>query len=245
MINDNNQLLYNINNLHQIYNGRTILNINHLSIYKQEILAIVGPNGAGKSTLLRILNFLEAAHNGQIYFDGESIEKTPSIHTIRKVAMMFQNPQLLNKSVRSNIEYGLKIRGKRSNELVLQETLKNVGLIQYAQNKVSSLSGGELQRVAIARTLILNTKALLLDEPTSNLDPYNTDLIEQLIRTHHKLHKSTIVLVTHNLHQARRLAHRCALLLDGNLIEISSTKDFFEKPNDKRVSEFIHGKIIY
>ena len=116
---------------------------------------------------------------------------------------------------------------------------------QYAQNKVSSLSGGELQRVAIARTLILNTKALLLDEPTSNLDPYNTDLIEQLIRTHHKLHKSTIVLVTHNLHQARRLAHRCALLLDGNLIEISSTKDFFEKPNDKRVSEFIHGKIIY
>ena len=112
-------------------------------------------------------------------------------------------------------------------------------------NSASSLSGGELQRVALARALVLNTEALLLDEPTSNLDPYNTSLIESLITEHHQKHKSTIVLVTHNLFQARRLAQRCALLLDGQLIEVAPTNTFFEASQDTRVSAFVNGNMIY
>ena len=242
---DNPQPLFQLENLKQEYDGKNILNIKKLSIHRQEILAIVGPNGAGKSTLLRILDFLETPNHGKLYFEGQLINEPPSTTTRRKVSMMFQNPQLLNASVKSNIEYGLKIRGQSKNDKLVNKTLKQVGLNGLAHNNATSISGGELQRVALARTLILASKVLLLDEPTSNLDPYNTGLIESLIIEHHKLHQSTIILVTHNLHQARRLSKRCALLLDGELIEIAPTEDFFDRPNDIRVSEFVHGKMIY
>ena len=125
------------------------------------------------------------------------------------------------------------------------QSLERVGLAGLEQSNTSSLSGGELQRVALARSLVLNTEALLLDEPTSNLAPYNTSLIESLITEHHKMHNSTIVLVTHNLFQAKRLAQRCALMLDGKLVEVAPTNSFFEKSNDKRVSAFVHGDMVY
>ncbi len=139
----------------------------------------------------------------------------------------------------------MEIRGKSKDHNQVVQTLERVGLAGLEQSGASSLSGGELQRVALARALVLKTEALLLDEPTSNLDPYNTSLIESLISEHHQMHKSTIVLVTHNLFQARRLAQRCALLLDGQLVEVAPTNTFFEAANDTRVSAFVHGDMVY
>ena len=241
----NNQVLYHIEDLQKDYRGHTVLQIESLSIHRNEIIAIIGPSGSGKSTLLRVLNFLEPPTHGKLYFDGTAIEDVPSMKTRRRVTTVFQNPQLLNRSVKANVEFGLKIRGLSENHNQVMQTLERVGLAGLEQSNTSSLSGGELQRVALARSLVLNTEALLLDEPTSNLDPYNTSLIESLITEHHKMHNSTIVLVTHNLFQAKRLAQRCALMLDGKLVEVAPTNSFFEKSNDKRVSAFVHGDMVY
>jgi len=241
----NNQVLYHIEDLQKDYDGRTVLQIESLSIHRSEIIAIIGPSGSGKSTLLRVLNFLESPTHGKLYFDGTAIEDAPSMKTRRRVTTVFQNPQLLNRSVKANVEFGLKIRGVSENYNQVMQTLERVGLAGLEQSNTSSLSGGELQRVALARSLVLNTEALLLDEPTSNLDPYNTSLIESLITEHHKMHNSTIVLVTHNLFQAKRLAQRCALMLDGKLVEVAPTNSFFETSNDKRVSAFVHGDMVY
>ena len=242
---NNKHPLYHIENLQKQYDRRTILKIDTLSIHRGEIIAILGPSGSGKSTLLRLLNFLEQPTNGKLYFNGMLVEDMPRIETRRDVTTVFQNPQLLNRSVRDNVEFGLKIRGELTGRKQVINALERVGLSGLEHNSASSLSGGELQRVALARALVLNTEALLLDEPTSNLDPYNTSLIESLITEHHQTHKSTIVLVTHNLFQARRLAQRCALLLDGQLIEVAPTNPFFEASHDTRVSAFVNGNMIY
>jgi len=241
----NNQALYQIENLQKDYGERTVLQIESLSIHRSEIIAILGPSGSGKSTLLRILNFLETPTHGKLYFDGTAVEDLPPMETLRRVTTVFQNPQLLNRSVKANVEFGLEIRGKSNYHNQVIQSLERVGLAGLEQSGASSLSGGELQRVALARALVLKTEALLLDEPTSNLDPYNTSLIESLISEHHQMHKSTIVLVTHNLFQARRLAQRCALLLDGQLVEVAPTNTFFEAANDTRVSAFVHGDMVY
>lgn len=241
----NNQALYHIEDLQKDYDGRTVLQIESLSIHRSEVIAILGPSGSGKSTLLRILNFLEPPTHGKLYFDGTVIEDVPSMETRRRVTTVFQSPQLLNRSVKANVEFGLEIRGKSKDHNQVVQTLERVGLAGLEQSGASSLSGGELQRVALARALVLNTEALLLDEPTSNLDPYNTSLIESLISEHHQVHKSTIVLVTHNLFQARRLAQRCALMLDGKLVEVAPTNSFFESTNDTRASAFVHGDMVY
>ena len=237
--------LYHIKNLQKQYDTRTVLKIDSLSIHRGEIIAILGPSGSGKSTLLRLLNFLEQPTKGKIYFDGTLVEDMPRIETRREVTTVFQNPQLLNRSVKDNVEFGLKIRGKLTSRKQVIYALERVGLAGLEHSSASSLSGGELQRVALARALVLNTEALLLDEPTSNLDPYNTSLLESLITEHHQIHKSTIVLVTHNLFQARRLAQRCALLLDGQLVEVAPTNTFFDAARDIRVSAFVNGDMIY
>jgi len=237
--------LYHIENLQKQYDTRTVLKIDSLSIHRGEIMAILGPSGSGKSTLLRLLNFLEQPTKGKLYFDGTLVEDMPRIEIRREVTTVFQNPQLLNRSVKDNVEFGLKIRGELTSRKQVIDALERVGLTGLEHSSASSLSGGELQRVALARALVLNTEALLLDEPTSNLDPYNTSLLESLITEHHQTHKSTIVLVTHNLFQARRLAQRCALLLDGQLVEVAPTNTFFDAAHDVRVSAFVNGDMIY
>ncbi len=242
---NNKHPLYHIENLQKQYDTRTVLKIDSLSIHRGEIIAILGPSGSGKSTLLRLLNFLEQPTKGKIYFDGTLVEDMPRIETRREVTTVFQNPQLLNRSVKDNVEFGLKIRGELTSRKQVIDALERVGLTGLEHSSASSLSGGELQRVALARALVLNTEALLLDEPTSNLDPYNTSLLESLITEHHQTHKSTIVLVTHNLFQARRLAQRCALLLDGQLVEVAPTNTFFDAAHDIRVSAFVNGDMIY
>ncbi|MCA9961915.1 MAG: ATP-binding cassette domain-containing protein, partial [Anaerolineales bacterium] len=123
--------------------------------------------------------------------------------------------------------------------------LQQVGLQTIARQRARTLSGGEAQRVALARAIVLHPDVLLLDEPTANLDPYNISLIEQIIRQLNEQAGTTIVLVTHNVFQAKRLAHRVALLLDGRIVEIAATHTFFHNPADPRTKAFVAGDMVY
>jgi tungstate transport system ATP-binding protein len=241
-------VVYRLHNLAQVYDGRTVLHIDQLDIYKGEILAIVGPSGAGKSTLLRLLNFLEHPTTGSLSFDNIRLNGAgPGLELRRQVTTVFQHPVLLNRSVAANVAYGLKIR-QMSRKLInqaVETALARVGLQELAQARASTLSGGEAQRVALARALVIQPAVLLLDEPTANLDPYNVKLIEQIVAEVNQKLGTTMVLVTHNIFQAKRLAHRTALLLEGRLVEIAATDTFFNRPTDPRTAAFVQGDMVY
>jgi len=166
------------------------------------------------------------------------------IETRRQVTTVFQRPILLRATVRENIAYGLSLRGERSDGRVTA-ILSRVGLTSLAGAPAHKLSGGEMQRVALARALVIDPKVLLLDEPTANLDPYNVGLIEEIVREHNCARGTTVVLVTHNVFQARRLGHRVGLMLGGRLIEVSETSTFFDSPSDPRTAAFVRGEMVY
>ncbi|MBU6350431.1 MAG: phosphate ABC transporter ATP-binding protein [Chloroflexi bacterium] len=239
--------LYTLQGITVRYGARTVLAVDKLAIRRGEILSVVGPSGAGKSTLLRLLNFLHPPTSGEIHFDGIpfSADRAATLEMRRRVTTVFQHPVLLRRSVEANVTYGLRLRGQRGDAEALHATLASVGLAELAQQPARTLSGGEAQRVALARALVLRPEALLLDEPTANLDPYNVGLIEQNIARLNQEQQTTIVLVTHNLHQARRLAHRVLFLLDGHPVETAVTQTFFEFPHDPRTGAFVRGDMVY
>ena len=239
---------YQLRDVMQHYHSRTVLDVPHLNIQRGEILAIVGPSGAGKSTLLRLLGFLEKPTDGDVTvcFNKRQITyQNISTEERRQMAMVFQNSVMLSRNVRSNVAYGLNIRGQRRNREAVEAVLKKVDLAHLANVRPQTLSGGEMQRVAIARALVLNPQVLLLDEPTANLDPYNVKVIESCVLEQNKEHQTTIIMVTHNIFQARRLADRVMLLVDGKLIEIAPTNVFFDTPSDPRTAKFLSGDMIY
>ena len=241
-------IIYRLDKLTKKYQNRTVLQINRLDIYAGEILAVVGPSGAGKSTLLRHLNFLEHPTKGSLTFGHKLWNGTPPpLDVRRKVTTVFQQPVLLNRSVAANVAYGLKARGKRGKPVqqAVAEALDQVGLGDLAGASARTLSGGEAQRVALARALVIQPRVLLMDEPTANLDPRNVNLIEQIITSVNRQQKTTVVLVTHNIFQARRLAHRTAFLLDGQLVEVANTATFFDHPTEPRTAAFVRGEMVY
>ena len=237
--------LYRLSDVVKVYGQREVLHIEELEVYRGEILGIVGPNGAGKSTLLRLLNFLEPPTSGKIVFDGYPVDGTVSLGIRRQVTTVFQRPILLNATIQQNVAYGLRIRGEREIESKVKEALARVGLIEFAKTPVRTLSGGEAQRVALARAMVIEPEVLLLDEPTANLDPYNVGLIEGVIADLNCEQGTTIILVTHNIFQAKRLAHRVGLLLEGRIIEVGEVEEFFEAPRDPRTVAFVRGEIVY
>jgi tungstate transport system ATP-binding protein len=238
---------YSLHNVTKTYNGRNVLQIPGLEVRCGEVFAVVGPSGAGKSTLLRLLNFLEPPTSGTIRFRDAvfGARSDMPLRLRRRVSTVFQRPVLLSRSVADNVGYGLSLRGCRDNAGQVERTLAKVGLASLATQPARTLSGGEAQRVALARAMVLELDALLLDEPTANLDPYNVGLIEDIIRDLNQGRQTTTVLVTHNVFQARRLADRVALLLDGQLVEVADVADFFERPHDPRTAAFVRGEMVY
>ncbi len=239
--------IYRLHGVAKAYEGRCVLQVDDLDIHRGEIFALVGPSGAGKSTLLRLLNFLEPPTDGRIHFLGA--EFTPdgdmSLHLRRRVTTVFQRPILLNRSVWANVSYGLQLRGRPNPDGTIEKTLEQVGLTALTNQKARTLSGGEAQRVALARAMVLRPDVLLLDEPTANLDPFNVGLIEETARSLNRERGTTLVLVTHNIFQARRLAHRVALMLEGRLVEVADVDSFFETPSDPRTRAFVRGEMVY
>ena len=242
-----NELIYTLEDVTKQYEGSTVLRVDWLEVGRGEILAVVGPSGSGKSTLLRLLNFLEEPSAGRITFLGRDVTQVRGVPLAvrRQVTTVFQHSILLNRSVRDNVAFGLGLRGQRNSSREVEEALEMVGLGHLQKRRARTLSGGEAQRVALARALVLKPEVLLLDEPTANLDPANVGLIEEVVRTQNRERGTTIVLVTHNVFQARRMADRVALLLGGELIEIAPTDRFFESPRDPRTRAFMSGEMVY
>ena len=236
--------LYQLRGVTRAYGGRRVVDVEALDIERGEILCLVGPSGSGKSTLLRLLNFLEPPTSGTILFDGQPIPPELPLALLRRVTTVFQRPILLNRSVRDNVAYGLRLRGLSLDGRV-DEALDRVGLTAFAHQPAHKLSGGELQRAALARALVLDPEVLLLDEPTANLDPYNVGLIESIVHAQNRERGTTVVLVTHNVFQARRLASRAGLLLEGKVVEVAPVEPFFDSPRDPRTAAFVRGEMVY
>ena len=241
------EIIYRLRQLTKQYDGRRVLDVNQLDIQRSEILALVGPSGSGKSTLLRLLNFLEPPSSGAIEFLGAPFtpNKLMPLTLRRRVTMVFQRSILLNRSVKANVRYSYRLHGHRNSNGLIDTTLADVGLADLVQQNARKLSGGEAQRVALARAMVLQPDVLLLDEPTANLDPYNVHMIEEILFRLNQQTGTTLVLVTHNVFQARRLAQRVALILDGRLIEIARVDEFFAAPRDERTAAFIRGDMVY
>ena len=237
--------VYTLNRLKKQYAGRSVLEIDRLEILQGEVLALVGPSGAGKSTLLRLLNFLEAPDGGELTYAGQAAGPALPLALRRQVTTVFQRPALLHDSVENNVAYGLRLRGQRNSRAVVIAALERMGLAGLRRAPARTLSGGEAQRVALARAIVIQPQVLLLDEPTANLDPYNIGLIEEVVREINQARRTTVVLVTHNIFQARRLADRVGLLLNGKLVELAATHNFFEAPTDPRTRAFVNGEMVY
>ncbi len=241
------QAVYRLDRVTKLYGARTVLDQVSLDIQRGEFLAIVGPSGSGKSTLLRLLNFLEPPTSGRIRFDDVEFTATQDVplSVSRRVTTVAQRPLLLDRTVQANVRYPLRLRGRRDSANEVDDALAQVGLTALAKQSARTLSGGEAQRVALARAMVIRPEVLLLDEPTANLDPYNVGVIEQTVRALNAGQGTTLVMVTHNVFQAKRLAHRIALFFDGKIVEIADTQEFFDSPQDPRTSAFVRGEIVY
>jgi tungstate transport system ATP-binding protein len=207
-------------------------------------MALVGPTGAGKTTLLRLLTGVESADEGAVHFNGATFGRGSELSRLREIAMVHQRPVLLGGSVESNVAFGLRVR-RRAADGKVRNLLDRLQLARFARQAARSLSGGQVQLVALARALALEPKVLLLDEPTANLDPAYVALVERVIHECQASQGMTIVWATHNLFQARRMSHRVTLLLDGNIVEVAENAAFFTSPSDPRTADFIHGKTVY
>jgi tungstate transport system ATP-binding protein len=235
---------YILDRIQMRYADRLVLDIPSLQIKEGETLAVVGPSGSGKSTLLRLLDYLEPPSQGQIKFFGTAPEPARQVAVRRRIGVLFQRPEMLAGSLRQNIRFGQSVRGAVDEQRIGQ-VLAQVHLDSLAEAAASTLSGGEIQRAALARVLVYEPEVLLLDEPTANLDPANVKMFETIFQEAVRDSGVTAVLVTHNVHQARRLADRIAFLLNGELIELSPTGTFFSDPLDPRSRAFVEGEMIY
>ena len=238
--------LYEMQGLQKRYNGRVVLDVGRLAIVRGEVLALVGPSGAGKSTLLRLLAFLELPSAGELRYDGRPAgEEWPGLAQRRAITMVFQHPQLLRRSVFDNVAYGLRLRRQEFDPADVNAVIRQMGLAHLSGARSNTLSGGEMQRVALARALVLKPEVLLLDEPTANLDPYNINLIEEMVQFAAAEKGTTVAVVTHNVFQAQRLSDRVGLLLEGKLVEVSETAAFFSDPERSETAAFVRGEIVY
>ena len=224
-------VLAELNNLTKCFGNRTALDDITLQIEEGEVLALLGPNGSGKTTLLKVLAFLEKPDGGKVKFQGETVTEKNSERMRLQSAMVFQRTLLFSTTVFNNVAYGLRMR--KTPKTVIEEEVRNalklVKLEGFDKRSAKRLSGGEQQRVALARALVLKTRLLLLDEPTANLDPKNASILEEVIATANRELKTTIVMATHNMFQARALPHRIALINDGKITEVGKSADVFGK----------------
>jgi len=196
-----------------------------LSVERGELLGVVGPSGSGKSSLLRLLNRLDEPTSGTVYLEGQDYRQIEPRELRRRVGMVTQRPFLFPGDVMGNVRFGPAQRGELLPETEVAALLDHVGLPDFAGRNVANLSGGEQQRVSLARALANQPEVLLLDEPTSALDEKAKAGIEELIRALVSEGRVTFALVTHDLDQARRLCRRVAMMQKGELLQIGATEE--------------------
>lgn len=218
--------------------GQTLIDDLSMDLKPNAISVIMGPNGAGKSLLLRLLHGLIPPASGIIKWGGNPMNDAIR----RRQAMVFQRPVMLRRSVAANIDFAIKLRGVTSHDQ-RQQALSAVDLANKADQPAKSLSGGEQQRLALARALTTDPAILFLDEPTANLDPASTAAIEKIMRAAHE-DGTKIVLVSHDLGQARRLAHEIIFMHRGRIIEQTPATQFFNAPVSKQANDFLAGRLV-
>jgi tungstate transport system ATP-binding protein len=224
-------------------NRRDALKIESLDIQKGETLAVVGPNGAGKSTFLLALAHLLKSSKGEIALNGKPQKEWHDLEYRRKIAFVFQDPLLMDMSVRENIALGLKFRSVDKTEI--QERVfkwaKAMGVEKLLERRANQLSGGEAQRVSLARAFVLDPELLLMDEPFSAVDPQTREkLLEDLSKVLAENHRTTIF-VTHNLKEAAQFGDRVAVIIDGELKQVGKAEQIKDKPADVSVRDFVRG----
>jgi tungstate transport system ATP-binding protein len=223
--------------------SRSVLEVASLDVEKGEVLSLVGPNGAGKTTLLLALANLLKAEQGDIRFGDRSLTQWNALQYRRRISFVFQVPLLLDMSVADNLALGLKFRGLSKKEISprVDKWLKQLGIEALAKRRARELSGGEAQRVSLARAFVLEPELLLLDEPFPALDPAaRSKLVEDLSSLLAADH-CTAILVTHNLREAAQLGNRVAVIVAGRLRQIGAARQIKAQPADKEVADFLRG----
>jgi len=247
-----NEIKISVKNLRASFGKTEVLHEINIEIPERKVVAIIGPSGCGKSTFLRCLNRMHevvgGTITGEILIDGTDIMKDDPVYLRRRVGMVFQKPNPFpTMSIFNNVVAGLKMNGFRNKKVlkqIVEKSLKQAALWSEVKDNLNdsgaNISGGQQQRLCIARTIALNPEVILMDEPASALDPISTAKIEELI---FELKKDfTIVIVTHNMQQAARVSDYTAFFYMGKLIEYSGTKKMFTAPDKKQTEDYITGR---
>ncbi|RLQ08473.1 phosphate ABC transporter ATP-binding protein [Geobacillus stearothermophilus] len=254
LILDNQHSWYETTDLNLWYGEHHALKHIHLTIYENEVTAIIGPSGCGKSTYIKTLNrMVELVPNvriaGQLVYRGRNIfDPSYPVEQLRtQVGMVFQKPNPFPKSIYDNIAYGPRIHGIRNKKVldeIVEKSLRGAALWDEVKDRLHDhaygLSGGQQQRLCIARCLAIEPDVILMDEPTSALDPISTLKIEELIQELKKQY--SIIIVTHNMQQAARISDKTAFFLNGEVIEYAETNKLFSNPADQRTEDYITGR---
>lgn len=249
----NSQSKFSVRNLDLYYGDFKALKSINIELPAKQITAFIGPSGCGKSTLLKSLNRMNdlvegCKITGEVTLDGDDIYRGMDVNLLRKrVGMVFQKPNPFPMSIYDNIAYGPRAHGIRSKvklDEIVEKSLKGAALWDEVKDRLKKnalgMSGGQQQRLCIARALAVEPEVLLMDEPTSALDPISTSKIEDLaveLRDRY-----TIIMVTHNMQQAARISDRTAFFLLGEVIEFNETDKIFSMPDDKRTEDYISGR---
>ena len=244
---------FTINDLALFYGDFQALKKISMHIPEKEITAFIGPSGCGKSTLLKSLNRMNdlvegCKITGTLLLDGEPINQMKNVNLLRKrVGMVFQKPNPFPMSIYDNVAYGPRthgIRKKSELDAIVEDSLKKAAIWDETKDRLKKsalgMSGGQQQRLCIARALAVQPEVLLMDEPTSALDPISTTKIEDLALE--LKNQYTIVMVTHNMQQAARISDKTAFFLLGEMMEMNDTETIFSKPQDKRTDDYITGR---
>lgn len=241
---------FTIKDLDLFYGDFQALKKISMHIPEKEITAFIGPSGCGKSTLLKSLNDLVEGCKitGTLLLDGEPINQMKNVNLLRKrVGMVFQKPNPFPMSIYDNVAYGPRthgIRKKSELDAIVEDSLKKAAIWDETKDRLKKsalgMSGGQQQRLCIARALAVQPEVLLMDEPTSALDPISTTKIEDLALE--LKNQYTIVMVTHNMQQAARISDKTAFFLLGEMVEMNDTETIFSKPQDKRTDDYITGR---
>jgi tungstate transport system ATP-binding protein len=216
-------MLYELNNLIKIYGGRTVLELPHLSVEGGRVVGLLGPNGAGKTTLLELFAFLSRPTSGEVWFQGKKVEhENNRLRDLRRrVVIVPQHPIMFTVTVEKNLNFPLNIRKvpKQRQEAMIDELLDLVGMREFKDARAHNLSGGETQRIAIARALACSPEVILFDEPTASVDVENQIAIERIVREINQEKSISVVFTTHDMNQAARLADEIVFLFEGRLAQ--------------------------
>lgn len=247
-------IVYDTRNLNLWYGDHHGLKDVNLSIYENEVTAIIGPSGCGKSTYLKTLNRMVelvpiVRTTGEIlYRERNILDKGYTVEALRtRVGMVFQKPNPFPKSIYDNIAYGPRIHGIKNKKIldeIVEKSLRGAAIWDEVKDRLNQnaygLSGGQQQRICIARCLAVEPDVILMDEPTSALDPISTLKVEELVQELKKDY--SIVIVTHNMQQAARISDRTAFFLSGEVVEYDKTNVIFQTPADQRTEDYISGR---